>query len=69
MKLYLLHKCWLDTVISRGDTLYMFGVAADAEVGDVGPGPRVALTAAAAGRQGVADTSSSTAGAAAIEYW
>ena len=42
----------------------MFGVAADAQVGDVGPGPGVALTAAAAGGQGVADTSSSSAGAA-----
>ena len=42
----------------------MLGVAADAEVGNVGSRPRVALTAAPAGCQGVSDAAASSTGAA-----
>ena len=42
----------------------MLGVAANAEVGNVGSRPRVALTAAAAGCQGVTDAAASSTGAA-----
>ena len=42
----------------------MLGVAADAKVGNVGSSPRVALTATAAGCQGVSDAAASSTGAA-----